>query len=168
MHAATAQRYNHRNPTLRIYEGASRHVTNLNGLYARRTGRKRIRGETLSQYAPVSSARRGVLMTKVENGEVDIANYTSARLGGVSKVITMKHLLKQYQLDAGAAVLRNSMQHIVASSATVKRRIQAILDIMTEIAPAAKDRLRATAAHKLVRETASGGCGLTDPLMDSS
>ena len=148
---------------IRIFEPtASRKFTaNLDGICAQRTEvMYSYDGRRLNEYAPVSSSKYKELMTKVGKGEVDIANYTSARLGGVNKVITMKHLQEQRQLGIGVPVLYNRLRHIMASNATVERRMQAIIQAMSQILPATTapmHRLSVTLVHQYARETAAGG-----------
>ena len=134
---------------IRVFEGSTWYVTNLNSLCAQYTGWRYVGGERMVQFTSVSSARYEELMTKMNRGEVDIGNYISDCHSGMSRVVTMRHLLEQRRLDADARALHSKIQYIVASTTIIERRIQATVEAAAQIMPRInRDQLALTTVHE--------------------
>ena len=146
---------------IRLFDGGTRYITNLNGLCVQVAGARRVAGVTYVRVGPVGSTKYKDLMTRLEKGEVHATNYSMNRMGGASKAITAQHLLEQHQLDAGAPDLRSKIYGVVSTSPSVhlrmQARMQAIMQAIKETFPATSaDRLRFTGLPLCERNAASG------------
>ena len=142
---------------VRLFDGGTRYITNLNGLCVQVSGSRLVDGMTYVQVEPVGSAKYKDLMTRLEKGEVHAANYSMNRLGRASRAITAQQLLEQQQLDAGAPALRSKIHGIVSTNSTAHLRMQAIREAIRGTFPAiSRDRLSLAGLPISVRNAASG------------
>ena len=119
-----------------LFDGPTRCLTTLNGMCAQATGSRWLSGGNYAQVEAVSSRKRKDLMTKLESGEMDAANYALRRIGRVNRVLAVRHMLEQGELDAGAMDLRSKICSIMSSTTNVHTRMEAMHEAVKETIPA--------------------------------